>query len=87
MAQRHEADHQQIMAELRETKIATDSSVKAIAASSIAIAELRTSIAETKAIADSNARAIGDWGFRTDDERAETVDAKQVVLQVQIGDF
>ncbi len=76
MAQRHEADHQQMIAELRETKIITDSSVKAIAASNVAIAELRTSIAETKAITDSNARAIGAWGLRIDDERAETVDVK-----------
>lgn len=84
MAQRHEADHQQMMAELRETKIITDSSVKAIAASSIAIAELRTSIAETKAITDSNARAIEAWGLRIDDERTETVDAEvELLSQIQ----
>ncbi|MFE4108444.1 hypothetical protein [Almyronema epifaneia] len=68
------------MANLQEIQEILNQTARQQAINTTAIAALRESIAETKAIADSNARAIQAWSIRIDEERTETIDAEVELL-------
>ncbi|WP_346294467.1 hypothetical protein [Sphaerothrix gracilis] len=64
------------MADLQEIQEILNQTARQQAINTTAITDLRKSIAETKAIADSNARAIQVWSTRIDEEHTETIDAE-----------
>lgn len=64
------------MADLQEIQEILNQTARQQAINTTAITDLRKSIAETKAIADSNAKAIQVWSTRIDEEHTETIDAE-----------